>query len=146
MNKFVFGREIDQSIIDLKLFFWSLPKLHHDTGPKNWCSLGNLMQFGVMQFGWDYCKVKFSEGFTVILNFYSRLNSIIGRNSLIGLWEIFFFLAQRFFAQNLKSTKAVKVLIMGINILGRRDRTVKKMPKNDPESQMVLKNHPQAYE
>ena len=30
-------------------------------------------------------KVKFSEGFTVILNFYSRLNSIIGRNSLIGL-------------------------------------------------------------
>ena len=34
--------------------------------------------------------IEFSENFTVIFNFYSRLNSIFGRNSLIGLWEIIF--------------------------------------------------------
>ena len=40
-----------------------------------------------------------------------------GRNSQIGLWKIIFVSVQRCSAQNLKSTKAVKVLKSGIKIL-----------------------------
>ena len=64
--------------------------------------------------------LEFSENFTVILNFYSRLNSIFGRNSQIGLWEILFFSVQWFSVKNLKSTKDVKVFKTGMNLLTRR--------------------------
>ena len=48
--------------------------------------------------------------------------------------------------QNLKSTKAVKVLNTGINILGRRDWTVKKMPKTTRKVKWFSRTIPQSYE
>ena len=65
-------------------------------------------------------NIKLSGNFTVIFCFYSRLNSIFGRNSQIGFWEILFFSAQRFSVRNPQSTKAVKVLNTGKNIWTRR--------------------------
>ena len=91
-------------------------------------------------------NIKFSEGLSVIFNFYSRLNSIFGRNSKIGLWEIIFFSAQRFFAINLKSWKAVEVLNTGINILGRRDWTINKFPKTTLKVKWFSRTIPQACE
>ena len=64
--------------------------------------------------------IRVSETIAVIWSFNNLLNSNFGRNSRIGLWEIIFFSAQRCLAQNLKSTKVVKVLKMGINILAGR--------------------------
>ena len=56
MNKIAFGRIIEKSLIttglnyltkfDLKVFLRQVPKLHHYTGPKNWCNFGTLVQFG----------------------------------------------------------------------------------------------------
>ena len=57
-------------------------------------------------------NIKFSETFTVILNFYRRSNQIE--------WEIIFFVARRFSPQNLNTTEAAKVLKTSKNISARR--------------------------
>ena len=63
-------------------------------------------------------NIEISESFTVILNFYSRLNLIFWRNSQNGQLEMNFFSVQRNFEGDLYSTYVVKVSLEGITILG----------------------------
>ena len=61
MNKIAFGRIIDKCLIttglnyltnfDLKVFLRQVPKLHHYTGPKNWCNFGTWCNLGWCNLG-----------------------------------------------------------------------------------------------
>ena len=91
-------------------------------------------------------NIKISEIFTVIWNFYNHLISIFGQKSQNGQCEMNFFSAQVDFDGNLKITYVSKVFIVGIIIFGRRDWTVKQLPKKSLKVKRPLGAVPQAYE
>ena len=87
-----------------------------------------------------------SEILIVIWNFYNLFISIFGQNSTNGQWEMNFFSTQVDFDGNLKITYVAKVFFIGITIFGRRDWTVKKLPKKSLKVKRPLGAVPQAYE
>ena len=81
--------------------------------------------------------IKGSDIFSVLLIFYTSLNSIFGRKSQNSQLEMNFSSIQLNFEGDIYSTYGVIVFLVGTTISGPRDRTIKKTVKNDSQSQMA---------
>ena len=87
-----------------------------------------------------------SESFTVVLNFYSRCNSICGRKSQNGQWKMIFFSIKLNLKSNLYSKYVIKVVLAGITYLGRSDLAIKELPGMSFKVKWRLSAVPKAFE